>query len=251
MFSRDGRWLAAARSDPALNALDTVLWHSPRDGAPFTESARLPHRDGVLAVAFSQSNRLLMASGGEDRDAIIWAFTNATWRPLVRPLPCGGQVYACAFSRNGRWLATAYRTWEAQQDRHWHSQVRIWDTATGEAVGLPMPLPATATNPITRLAFVAADTRLFVERWAPPSLPQRWITELPSGADPAEDYLRRTELLAAQEALVANRTANTAAQSAAESRLTLTSEAGFGRRLPLSREQCEARWRTLINTPSR
>ncbi len=114
-FSRDGQWLAASCWDKTLAPGEAVIWRVDEPGRP---AARLPHKDGVLFTSFSDSGRML-ATASEDKTAIVWRWTNDTWQSSFRPLDCGGEVYACSFSHNGRWLATANRTPEAQQFLRW------------------------------------------------------------------------------------------------------------------------------------
>jgi WD40 repeat protein/serine/threonine protein kinase/class 3 adenylate cyclase len=197
-FSRDGQWLAASYWDQTLDPGEAVIWRVAEPGRPFGQPDHLAHLDGVLFTSFSDSGRML-ATASEDKTAIVWCRTHDTWQSFSRPLYCGGEVYACSFSHNGRWLATAHRTPEAQQAHRWDAQVRIWDVANSEPISL---LPFSFTNKVTRLGFVANDTRLFVERWLPPAPPQRWVIDLAANEGSAKDFLLRAELLSAQRSFL-------------------------------------------------
>jgi WD40 repeat protein/serine/threonine protein kinase/class 3 adenylate cyclase len=239
-FSADGRWLAAAQTDDSLASREALIW---RLDQPATPPARLAHLDGVLCTAFSHSGQTI-ATGSEDQTAIIWRCSEGAWQPSLRPLHCGGQVYACAFSDNGRWLATAYRTHKAQQSRLWRSGVRIWDVTNSEPISLSLPF----SERVTRLAFVSGDTHLFVEHWIPPAPPQRWIVDLATNRGEAKDFLLRAELLSAQPSFLsawAQRSQNgTGGALSAEEALTQATGIGPLRR-PLSKEDCLSLWRRL------
>jgi WD40 repeat protein len=201
-FSGDGQWLAASCWDRSLDPGDAFIWHVAEVDRPFGQAVQLHHTDGVLCTAFSDTGRMI-ATASEDQTAIIWHQTDGTWKASSRPLRCDGQVYACAFSHNGRWLATANRTRAVQQARMgWSSHIQIWDIANSEPVTLPFLL----SQQVTRLAFVAGDTRLFVEQWVPPAPPHRWLIDLALNVGSAKELLLRAELLSAQRSFLSGGT---------------------------------------------
>jgi len=217
-----------------------VLWRrTERATPPFAEVARLAHLDGVLCTAFSDSSQMI-ATGSEDQTAIIWQWTRGAWQTSLRPLRCGGQVYACSFSHNGRWLATASRTPGSQQSRIWGCGIRIWDVTSSE----PISLPLTFSEKVTRLAFVADDMRLFVERWVPPAPPQRWIIDLAVNEGSAKDFLLRAELLSAQRSFLSGgaRHIPQALQGALSAEEALAHATSVGPLRPLSKEDCRDLW---------
>jgi WD40 repeat protein len=142
-FSPDGRLLAAADTRG-----DVRLWHvATRQPAgallaasPVPGAAQAPTEPLVLGtsgeqVAFS-ADGTFVASGGSDGYARVWDVT--TGRPAGRPIAVDPYaatrsavhygVNAVAFSPAGRLLATAAA----------NGYVRLWDPASGTAVGRPM-----------------------------------------------------------------------------------------------------------------
>jgi len=242
-FSGDGRWLAAACWDESMDPGAAVIWRVGERGRSFTEAGRLAHLDGVLYATFSDSGQTI-ATASEDQTAIVWHLADGTWEAPLRPLRCGGQVYACSFSHNGRWLATACRAPESQGTKTWSSHIRIWDVANGE----PISLPVTFSNKVTRLAFVADDTRLFVERWLPPAAPERWVIDLAVNEGSPQEFLLRTELLSAQRSFLSGRAqqlsrALQGGLSAEEKEILVrAASVGLGPLRPLSKEYCHELW---------
>jgi serine/threonine protein kinase/WD40 repeat protein len=242
-FSGDDHWLAAACWDKTLDPLDALIWQVAEPGHPFGEPKyRLHHRDGVLFTAFSDSGQMI-ATASEDQTAMVWHRTNDTWQSSFRPLPCGGEVYACAFSHNGRWLASAYRTQESQQASRWGSHIRIWDIPTC----VPISLPFEFTERVTKMRFVDEDKRLFVERWVPPAPPQRWLIDLEVNKGSIQELLLRAELLSAQRSFLSGGTQHPAqalegTRSVEEALLHATS---IGPHPPLTKEDCQELWRRL------
>jgi WD40 repeat protein/serine/threonine protein kinase/class 3 adenylate cyclase len=235
-FSQDGQWLAASCWDETLNPGEAVIWRVAEPGRPF---GRLGHLDGVLFTAFSDSGRMI-ATASEDKTAMVWYRTNDTWQSSLRPLYCGGQVYACGFSHNGRWLATASRTLQSQDSGKWDGEIRIWDVANSEPVTLPFAFP----EKVTRLGFVANDTRLFIERWVPPTPPIRCVIDLDPNKGSAKAFLVRAELLSAQRSFLRGRALNSSrsfqeALSAEDAMAHATSVAPFR---PLGKEDCRQLW---------
>jgi hypothetical protein len=149
-------------------------------------------------------------------------------------------VHACCFSRHGRWLATAHRPPLAQQSEVWRSVIRVWDAVTSE----PITLPLRFDRKITRLEFVAQDTQLLVEHWAPPEPPQRWTIDLSVNEGSAEDFLLRAELLSAQRSFLSgeawHHSGGVQAKLSAEEALAHVTSVGPLR--PLAKEDCRNLW---------
>jgi WD40 repeat protein len=239
-FSRDGQWLAAACWDNSLDPGDAMIWQVPEPGRAFGKPIPLRHTDGVLYVAFSDTGEMV-ATASEDHTANVWCRTNSTWQLCLRPLPCGGEVYACSFSHNGRWLATAHRTLESQHKGKWSSEIRIWDITTGRPISLPFAVP----EKVTRLGFVAGDTQLFFERRVPGAPAQRWLIDLGVDKGSATEFLLRAELLSGRLSFLSGVTeypgrAREGSLSPDEALLHATS---VGPRLRLSKDQCRELWR--------
>jgi WD40 repeat protein len=143
-FSPDGTLLAAADTSG-----DVQLWHvatrqpagAPLKASPIPGAARAPELSPAAGtsgqqVAFSADGTLI-ASGGSDGYARVWDV--ATGRPAGHPIAVDPYtairrtslnygVNAVAFSPAGRLLATAAA----------NGYVRLWNPATGTAVGRPM-----------------------------------------------------------------------------------------------------------------
>jgi WD40 repeat protein len=237
-FSEDGQWLAAARWDITMDPGDAIIWQVAEPGHP---SGLLKHGDGVLYAAFSDNGRMI-ATASEDRSAKVWCLTNGTWLPRFE-LKCGGSVHSCAFSHNGRWLATADRTPESQQSSKWASDIRIWDITTGR----PISPPISFSNKVTRLGFVAGDSRLFVEQWVAPAVPQRWLIDLGVDKGSWQEFLLRAQMLCGERSFLSNGTedlshATNGNLSADEALLRATSVA---EREKLKIEECRELWRLL------
>jgi WD40 repeat protein len=235
-FSPDGQWLAASCWDDTLNPGEALLQRVAEPGRP---PSRLGHSDGVLFSSFSDSGQMI-ATASEDKTAMVWYRTNDTWQSSLRPLYCGGQVYACGFSHNGRWLATAHRTRQAQNSGKWDGEVRIWDIAHSE----PISMPFAFSERVTRLCFVANDTRLFVERWLPPAPPGRWVIDLESTEGDAKEFLFRTELLSAQRSFLRRhgQKSSRALQDALSTEETMAHAASVVPFRPLGKEDCRQLW---------
>ena len=239
-FSRDGKWLAAACWDLSLDPGDAFIWQVPEVDRPFGQAVRLHHMDGVLCTAFAETGQMI-ATGSEDQTAVVWHRENGTWKPFSGPLWCDGRVYACAFSHSGRWLATANRTRAVLQGTMgWNSHIQIWDIANSEPITLPFLLPEAPT----RLAFVAGDTRLFVERWVPPAPPRRWLIDLSTNEGPPSEYLLRTELLSGQRSFLSGDTQllSQALEGILSAEAAPHRAASIGPRGPLSKEDCSELW---------
>jgi len=240
-FSKDNQWLAAASAEGGMDLGEALVWQIPEPGHRFEEPHRLPHLDGVLCTTFSPSSQVL-ATGSEDQTAKVWRRTQDTWEASLPPLRCAGQVYACALSRNGRWLATINQKLSFRQSSGWSSQVCLWDISDGALIGPPIGF----TNRITKLDFVDQDKRLFIERWLPPAPPERWLIDLPEDNGTPQEFLIRNELLCAQRSFL-----SAGAQSSLSLDKALAYATSIGPLRPLSKEECRELWFRLAPRPDR
>jgi serine/threonine protein kinase/WD40 repeat protein len=239
-FSGDGQWLAASCWDLTLDPGDAFIWQVAEGDRPLGQAVRLPHMDGVLCTAFSDTGQMI-ATASEDQTAVVWHRENGTWKFFSRPLWCDGQVNACAFSHNGRWLATANQTRAVQQAAMGsNSHIQIWDIANSEPITLPFLFPEAPT----RLVFVAGDTRLFVERWVPPAPPRRWLVDSSVIEGSTSEYLLRAELLSGQRSCLSGGTQllSQALEGILSAEEAPHRAASIGPRGPLSKEDCRELW---------
>ncbi len=124
-FSPDSRFIAWGATVGYLMGASARL-HRCTDGAPVTPF--LPHRGDVTDMEFSPDSRLL-ATGSTDGFTRLW---NTADGKLAAPeLPHPNHVANIGFSRDGRRLVTIVRGTPA---------MRVWDTATGEAITPPLRL---------------------------------------------------------------------------------------------------------------
>jgi WD40 repeat protein/serine/threonine protein kinase len=110
-FSPDGQRLASASRDKTLK-----VWDLAKGEVVYT----LDHPGEVAGVAYSPDGRRL-ASGGWDKRVRIWDARSGKLERTLAEHP--SRVFCVAFSPDGRRLASG------------SSDVRIWDTTTGELLG--------------------------------------------------------------------------------------------------------------------
>jgi len=243
-FSSDGRWLAAACWDLSLDPGDVLVWRLSDLNRTNAGPVRLHHMDGVLCAAFSDTSQMI-ATGSEDQTAMVWRQRDGGWKASSRPLRCDGPVYACAFSHNSRWLATANRTPAAQPtSKNSNTQVQIWDIANNEPVTQPFPF----SEKVTRLEFVAGDTHLYLEELIPPDPAHRYLINLAVNRGSAQEYLLRAELMSGQRSFLSDSSQplSQALEGILSAEATPHLAASVGPRGTLSLEDCRKLWLQLL-----
>jgi hypothetical protein len=110
-----------------------------------------------------------------------------------------------------------------------------------------MSLPIAFSEKVTRLGFVAGDTRLFVERWVPPALPQRWLIDLAVNDGSAKEFVLWAELLSDEHSLLGAESRHLAHAPQGtlppDEALLRATTASLGPRPRLSKEECRELWR--------
>jgi len=124
-FSPNGTLLATAGANGKVR-----LWHTATGGPaspPLLADPSFDQDGGVKGVAFSPDGTLLASADG---DGTVHVWRTATDKLAYAPLPAdpNGGVFGVAFSANGTLLASADE-----------NGVRLWDTATGQPIGIPLP----------------------------------------------------------------------------------------------------------------
>jgi WD40 repeat protein len=121
-FSPDGKRIASASFDASVR-----LWDARTGAALKTLKG---HTEAVVGLAYSP-NGAVVASGSDDSTIRLWRAADGA--PL-RTIRSGNHVYKLAFSRDGRWLASAGRA-RGGVGTLWHqltgagaeaSPVRLW-----------------------------------------------------------------------------------------------------------------------------
>jgi hypothetical protein len=121
-----------------------------------------------------------------------------------------------------------------------YSHIQIWDIANNE----PVTLPFLFSEEATRLAFVAGDTQLFVERWVPPAPPHRWLIDLAVNEGSVRELLLRSELLSGQRSFLSGGTQllSEALEGILSAEEAPHRAASIGPRGPLTKEDCRELW---------
>jgi WD40 repeat protein len=127
VFSRDGKWIAAAGgTEKGAERCEIFLWRAA-DGVFVRRFAG--HKNAVRSLAFSPDGRTL-ASGADDGSIIKKRSEIKLWNPqngaLVRSFPgAPGWVKSLAFSNDGKLLASA------NSGQRGKGVVEIWNPQTG------------------------------------------------------------------------------------------------------------------------
>lgn len=124
-FSPDGRWIAAASSDPAGRAIiwdaetGVVQAHLLYKGVPGLQSH---DTNGLLAARFDHSGERLVTTGKDNR-AVVWNWRSGQVQQVLTGH--GSWVYSASFGQQHKnWLLTC------SFDR----TARLWDIVTGNEV---------------------------------------------------------------------------------------------------------------------
>src|SRR5207249_4596043 len=117
----DGKFLATAGVDNTVKVWDA-------DGQVVLTFTK--HTSRVHVVAFSPGDGRLVASGGADQTVKVWE--RATGKELFSSAEHSDYVFGMAFSRDGRYLASA--SWR---------EVIVWDTRTWRPITTLARFPGT------------------------------------------------------------------------------------------------------------
>ena len=153
-FSADGRTLAAAGNDSTV-----TLWN-------LRSRKRLRvlkgHGATVYCLAFRPGQSSFLASGGRDRQILLWDLKRDRQVPL---LGNSNEINALAFSPDGRLIASASAS----------ESIMLWNADTGERIGYWMTTPGkvTAMTFLTPEVLLSAGSDGVVSRWD--LRPESWL----------------------------------------------------------------------------
>jgi WD40 repeat protein/tetratricopeptide (TPR) repeat protein len=150
-------WIAAAvdaaHDDPHRLALHHRWAGSLLSNCPRLEAV-LPVETPITSLTFDATGQVLGA-GGADKDCYIWDIPKKS--PRFAPLKHDGSVGSVAFSRDGRFVATAASKSLTDVSLS-PAEVRFWNLKTGLPYGKSRDYPV----PIQDILFADASNRLLV-----------------------------------------------------------------------------------------
>jgi WD40 repeat protein len=128
VYSPDGKWIASTGIDRTIR-----VWR-----AEGRQDREILHGHTLLATALAfapDGRRLASVStdnvyGGGDSTVRMWDVDPDATLPVLRGH--SRAIYPVALSPDGRWIASG----------SWDGTVRLWDAATGESAGRPLPNPS-------------------------------------------------------------------------------------------------------------
>jgi WD40 repeat protein len=148
-FSPDGKTLAIGNTVARVQLWQVATRHLIRTAAQTSSASLAFSPDGTIGAL-------------DTRDGTIRMWNLTTGQPARRPFAVPGEGTAVmALGPGGKTLAIALGT--STEDPH--PAVRLWDTATGKAIGAPLTFPA-ANGGITALAFSRDGKYLAAGDWA-------------------------------------------------------------------------------------
>jgi WD40 repeat protein len=151
VFSPDSKYVFTTTNDVAeQKAFEGRLWDVPR-GIPVGKP--MLHRHEITSAVFSPDGKTIL-TGSMDSTARLW--NGATAQPVGPSLRCQGKVRAVAFSSDGRFLLTQTgpsaealarkRAGPPQEAAEFVNAFQLWEAATGQPLGEPVPAPDAAMH---------------------------------------------------------------------------------------------------------
>jgi WD40 repeat protein len=146
-YSHDGRVLASSSWDKTMR-----LWD------PRTRKAVGPTFHGMYGLALSPDGKLFASTDGES--VKLWKVTDGS---LAANLPVGAnrdEMSRVSFSPDGKLIAASNEPTGINP-----SKVRLWDVATRQPIGNPIPAQTFAFSPDSKMLATDGDDRKTVVLW--------------------------------------------------------------------------------------